>query len=397
MNSKMKRVAVALRMAGIAGQDKLNGIFEHLSQGHRWQMSLYRTNNEFTAETVRRDLRNGVDGFIVSLPDADAALSALAKASVPTVLINTSSKAIEKRQQNLFFVDGDQSSAGREAATEFLRQGRYKSFGYVCYSQPFDWSVERGRAFKDRIEQENETVSFFNHDIPMEKWLRGLKKPCAVLASCDDDAYNVLDACRAASLRIPKDVAVLGVGNDPILCENSEPRLSSVQPDFVGEGRLAARLLERMMSDAKRKHPINVVARTHLVGIRGIVRRESTPPESYSGLMVQKAITFINRKALSGIEVDDVARHLRISRSLLDKRFRKHLGASVYDMIIRIRLDEAERRLRTTDDRIGQIAVACGWKTPNALKNLFKRKYGLSMREWRKRCRDVVENCELAQ
>ena len=51
-----KRVVVALRMAGIAGQDKLNGIFEHLSTGHRWQLAIYRTNQEFTADTVREEL-----------------------------------------------------------------------------------------------------------------------------------------------------------------------------------------------------------------------------------------------------------------------------------------------------------------------------------------------------
>ena len=77
MNTSSKHVVVALRMAGIAGQDKLNGIFEHLSQGHRWQMTLYRTQHEFTAETVRRDLENGVDGFIVAIPDADEAMAVL--------------------------------------------------------------------------------------------------------------------------------------------------------------------------------------------------------------------------------------------------------------------------------------------------------------------------------
>ena len=44
-----RRVVVALRMAGIAGQDKLNGIFDHLSSGHRWQLIIYRTRQEFTA------------------------------------------------------------------------------------------------------------------------------------------------------------------------------------------------------------------------------------------------------------------------------------------------------------------------------------------------------------
>ena len=383
MDNQTRKVAVALRMAGIAGQDKLNGIFEHLSQGHRWQLTLYRTRHEFTAETVRKDLQNGVNGFIVALPDVDEALAVLAKTSVPTIVMNVSGGGIEKRSQNLFFVKSDSNSVGCEAAAEFLRQGNYVDYGYVGYHQPCDWSIGRGRAFAERLSREGSAVSFFNRDRPMEEWLRGLKKPCAILSSCDDDAYEVIDACRALRFRIPDDVAVLGVNNDPILCENSEPRISSIQPDFVGEGRLAARLLERMMADVRRKRPINVAARTRLVGIKGIVRRESTPPESFSGMMVQKAVVFINKKALSGIGVEDVARHLKISRSLLDMRFREHLGRSVYATIIRVRLAEVERRLRTTSDRIDQIALACGWKNPASLKNLFKRTYGQSMRDWR--------------
>jgi len=383
MNSYTRKVVVALRMAGIAGQDKLNGIFEHLSQGHRWQMTLYRTRHEFTAQTVRKNLVNGTDGFIIALPDVDDALAVLAATSVPTVIMNTSGGGIEKRAHNLFFVNSDSHSVGREAAAEFLRQGHYASYGYVGYRQPFDWSVDRGLAFRERLAREGETVSFFDRVSPMAKWLRGLKKPCAVFASCDDDAYEVIDSCRTLRLLVPGDVGVLGVNNDPILCENSDPRISSIQPDFVGEGRLAARLLERMMADVRRRRPVNMEARTHLVGIKGIVRRESTPPESFSGMMVQKALSYINRKALSGIGVSDVAGHLKVSRSLLDMRFREHLGKSVYAMIIRLRLDEVERRLRATDDCIDQIAIDCGWANPTSLKNLFKRTYGMSMRDWR--------------
>ena len=55
------RITVALRMAGIAGQDKLNGIFEHLSQGNRWQLSIFRTVHEFTDETVRREIERGTE------------------------------------------------------------------------------------------------------------------------------------------------------------------------------------------------------------------------------------------------------------------------------------------------------------------------------------------------
>ena len=89
-----RRVVVALRMAGIAGQDKLNGIFDHLSSGHRWQLIIYRTRQEFTSETVRREISLGTHGFIVGIPDAEDALAELASVEVPTVVMNVSGGGI---------------------------------------------------------------------------------------------------------------------------------------------------------------------------------------------------------------------------------------------------------------------------------------------------------------
>ena len=99
-----RRVVVALRMAGIAGQDKLNGIFDYLSAGRRWQLIIYRTKHEFTADIVHHELARGADGFIVGIPGADDALSALARSNVPTVVMNITGGGIEKRKDGIAFV-----------------------------------------------------------------------------------------------------------------------------------------------------------------------------------------------------------------------------------------------------------------------------------------------------
>ena len=373
---------VALRMAGIAGQDKLNGIFEYLSEGHRWQMILYRTRHEFTAETVRKCLADDVDGFIVAMPDIDDALKVLSRARTPTVVMNVAGGGIEKRRVNIASIKSDSLKIGREAAQEFLREGVFESYGYVGYEMPFEWSVDRGRGFSERLAEAGFSTSFYNRKLSLADWLGSLEKPAAVFASCDDDAYAIVDACKSLDLAIPSEVAVLGVNNDPILCENSDPAISSIQPDFVGEGRLAAQLLDHMMSGGIRRGESSL--RTHLVGIKRIVRRDTTTADSISGVMVQKALALIKNNALNGIGVEDVARRLNVSRPLLDLRFRECLGKSVYDTILKVRLEEVRRRLRTTDERLGEIALACGWGNPASLKNLFKRVYGLSMRAYRR-------------
>ena len=128
-----RRVVVALRMAGIAGQDKLNGIFEHLSAGHRWQLIIYRTRHEFTDEVVRHELARKADGFIVGIPDTDDALSVLAASRVPTVVMNIAGGGIEKRKDVIAFVKSDSVAVGHEAAHTLLRQGVYKSYAYAGY------------------------------------------------------------------------------------------------------------------------------------------------------------------------------------------------------------------------------------------------------------------------
>ena len=141
-------------MAGIAGQDKLNGIFDHLSSGHRWQLVIYRTRQEFTAETVRREISLGTHGFIVGIPDAEDALAELASVEVPTVVMNVSGGGIEKRKKNIAYVKSDSSAVGREAAHTLMRQGIYKSYAYAGYRTDSDWSRERGESFAKNLAKE---------------------------------------------------------------------------------------------------------------------------------------------------------------------------------------------------------------------------------------------------
>ena len=384
-----RRVVVALRMAGIAGQDKLNGIFNFLSEGRRWQLIIYRTKHEFTAEVVKHELSRGTDGFIVGIPGTEDALGVLAGTDIPTVVMNISGGGIEKRTKNIALVKSDSQAVGREAANALLKQGVYKSYGYAGYRTDDDWSRERGTAFRDALEKAGFVgrmmdIAHYRDKVEDKattlKWLKNLPKPCGILAACDDRAFEILDICREAEIKVPAEVGVLGVNNDPLLCENAEPRLSSVQPDFVEEGRLAAELLEKMMSGGL----IPAERRLREVGIRTVVHRESTVAQSEAGRLVQKVLAYIEREAVKGIGVEDVARRFKVSRSLLEMRFGELQGESVYEAMLRIRLDEVKRRLRQTRDPISEITAACGWKNPAPPKTLFKKRFGVSMREYRK-------------
>ena len=385
MATGSKHIVVALRMAGIAGQDKLSGIFEYLSQGPRWNLAIYRTRHEFTAQTVRDELARGASGFIVGIPETEDALASLARTDKPVILMNVAPGPLVRRKSGCVLVKSDAEAVGREAARALLAQGVYKGYAFAGYRTDDDWSRERGRAYRDTLQDAGFVGRMFDADhfkgktedrATLIKWLKSLPKPCGILAACDDRAYEIVDACRECGIRIPSEIGILGVNNDPLLCENASPRLSSVQPDFRREGYLAAQTLDRLM----RNNP--ATSQSLLVGIRQIVHRESTYPLSNSGMLVQKALSFIERNALRKFSVEDVARHLKISRSLLDLRFRELQHDTVHNAIIRARLEEVRRRLRSSADTIEKISLDCGWANVNSLKNAFKRTFGCSMREW---------------
>ena len=174
---------------------------------------------------------------------------------------------------------------------------------------------------------------------------------------------------------------MLGINNDTLICENCHPKLSSLEPDFEREGYLAAETLDRMMADPVSLRPS---PRTLYVGVKDIVRRDSTAESSPSGKLVQKAIAYIHRHALEGIGVADVVAHLQVSRRLADLRFHELQYTSIGEEITRVRLAEVKRLLRSTKDPIDSIAVKCGFRNPNYLKNLFRKRFSMSMREFRK-------------
>jgi len=377
-----KHIVVALRMAGIAGQDKLNGIFEYLSEGHRWSLSIYRSRHEFTAETVRHELSRGADGFIVGIPQVEDALSELSRHDVPVVIMNIPPGALARRPGGFILIKSDSRAIGQAAANALLSQGIYRGYGYVGYRQDEDWSRERGAHFRSALRAagfgcETFELSRLRGEADdkrlLEKWLKSLPRPCGILAACDDSAYEIIDICRETGIRIPREIGLVGVNNDPLLCENTEPKLSSIQPDFKREGYLAARAIANPPRDPETR-----------VGIRQIVHRESTRPLSNSGKLVQKALAVIRRDAARKLSVADVAARLRVSRSLLDLRFRELQGSTVRDAIVSARIDEIKRRLRSTEDSIEDISRQCGWTNVNSLKNHFRKATGTTMRDWRK-------------
>lgn len=374
---KTKNVFIALKMAGVAGQSKLVGVFRYLKETYGenspWEIRLVRTRVELASDVVKQAIANGTDGFIVSIPDTEDAVFPLTEISAPTIAMDIRSPELEARRSNIVFIRNSSEAIGREAALFLLGQGVARSYAFLHSEPVMDWSEARFKAFK-RMLNDN---GIWCEELFSPADAARLKRPAAILAANDDRAYELLKALAARHVAVPRGVAVLGVDNDELFCENTHPRLSSVQPDFEEEGWLAAKTLDDMMQGRA------FAERTLLVGVKRIVQRESTTEQSHAGRLVQKAVAYIDRHALEGIGVNDVVKHLKCSRRLADLRFRELQGRTILNAITERRLDEVKSRLAGTKEKMDAIASACGFKSPIYLKNLFKKHFGMSMSKFR--------------
>ena len=374
-----KKVFIALRMAGIAGQEKLSGIFKFLGDNHDWDIRLIRTAGEFSVAAVKDALRSKYDGFIVSIPGTEETAAVLATTDIPTIVMDIYSRRLAARKRNIVFIRNSSEEIGRTAANHLLAIGTCRSYAFVHNPSVMQWSIDRCRAFRETLRDNG----FWCHELRTSDGLQKLERPVGIFAANDDRGYDVIEFCHAHRMRVPEDAAVLGINNDTLICENCHPRLSSIQPDFEQEGYLAAETLTKMMrpraASSHIPHPSSL-----FVGIRSVIRRESTAELSTSGKLVQKAVAYIRRHALEGIGVSDVVAHLKVSRRLADLRFRELQHTSIGGEITRIRLAEVQRLLRATREPIDSIAAKCGYANPNYLKNLFRKRFSMSMREFRK-------------
>ena len=384
-----KRVVIALDLAKPDGRRKLAGIMSYLA-AHRlhWDLRIKRGRDEFTEGGVADFPNWGIDGVIYSLPtatpEAAACADALARLDIPLVVIDPADHpAFLRRTRRMAVVKADTESIGQIAADHFLAQGRCRAYAYVPALLGRSWSRRRGQSFADALKRKGTDCRIFpstrgqDDFTRLRAWLSALPKPAGILVAYDSRAMTVIEACAAEGLRIPRDVSILSVDDDAFLCESCAPTLSSILPAHEESGRRAAALLADLMDGRKPE------TRTVELPVESIVPRDSTLPESSAGHLVQKALAYIRANATRGVTVTDVVRHMRVSRTLADLRVRQVLDTSIGDLLESTRLDAVRKALLETSDTIKEIAERCGYRDPFHLMRVFKRRYGLTMGDFR--------------
>ena len=387
MKSGIPNVVIASILAEPAGQRKFAGFFSYLGTVHRWNLRILRAQDEITAFFRNEAALLKTDGMIYSgRQDADVA-RALASAACPVVVMENEPPELAKRKYNLVVIRNDADEIAKCAIKAFSESSRYRTFAYVNDRAGYEWSRRRERAFRNAVAAKGlgdakiykpSTLDVESDARSLSEFLKELEYPAAVLAANDMRATEVIAAAQAGGIKVPGMISLLGIDNDPYVCDSVTPGISSIEPDFHAEGMAAAALLDKMMKSRK-----SLGKRHVFFGVSRLVVRESMPHLPPAQSLVDRAKEFIKGHAVEGITPGDVAAHLGISRPLLDLRFRETQKTSVGRLITETKLSEVARRLRETRLSIAAIQETCGFKNANALKNLFKRRYKMSMRDWR--------------
>ena len=387
-----KKVLIVLEMNDLSGRQQLSGILRFIGTSHLWSIRLIQCYKEHTAELLNPLDINGFDGLLANVNAGNSDISiqnALLSFDLPAVFMDSEpQRSAPHRTAPRTYIRVDNRNIGISAARHLASLGNFSSFAYLPQERNPHWSVARGKAFREELKRLGRTCTFFTcksddkngYNAELAAWLKSLSKPAALFCAYDACAVRAAMACGGCKISIPDQISILGVDDDELMCNLVSPPLSSVRPDFENEGFLAAKMLDTMMN---RKSAV----RSKLMACRigGITERGSTRPLSPSGFLVQRALDFIDRNIHREISVPDVVEHLGVSRSLISLRFRQIQKESILQTIRNRRMREVKRLLSSTAYPIARIISMCGFRSENSPKNLFRKMFGMTMSEYRRR------------
>lgn len=342
------------------------------------------------------------DGMIAMLPLGASEiqrqyLKLIRNAGAKCVIINP-----HPDRRKLPHVRYDNHAIGRLAADHFLERG-FRHF--ICYGSNYDnwYSTERRDAFTARLAESGYACAVFRRrslekiDWPEQladcvKMLRHYPHPLAVWALSDTEASQVLEACRAAKMAVPEEVAVLGAENDLMIAPHTTPPLSSIESNLEELGYQAAVLLQSLMDGKSPPEPGVIVPP------KGLVARGSTDTLAAVHDGVKRFVDFIRAHFHEDLNHEDFCCASGMSSTALFNACKKDLGLNPGEILRWQRLKAAEARMLTSNEKLSVIALECGFKNGVTFWNAFQRAHDQSPEEWRKRSRqeDMARPLEMS-
>jgi LacI family transcriptional regulator len=376
-----RRVALLIETSREYGRGLLRGIVRYQQEHQPWSLYFKPQGLDAPPPPWLGSWRG--DGIIARINDRAMAKAVLA-AKVPAIDLRGALEGV-----NLPIVGMDNRAVVRLASEHFLERG-FRHFGFC--GTPYGehrYQDERSDRFVRAIkasgfhcdvfrDSARRALSWDEEQQQLAAWLRALPKPVAVMTCHDDRGQQVLDACLRADLAVPDEVAILGVDNDPYLCNLSTPKLSSIDVNAERIGYEAAALLDRMMKGGRAPR------RMVLFEPRGLVIRQSTDVTAVSDPQVAQAARLIRDHAGTSIGIQELLARVPASRSALFRRFKEQLGRSPKAEMTRVRMERAKDLLRNSTLPVMAIAERAGYTEAKHFIVAFRLATGQTPLRYRK-------------
>lgn len=207
--------------------------------------------------------------------------------------------------------------------------------------------------------------------------------PIAIMADDDRFAVDCALAARGLGLRIPEDVAILGVDNQELVLCSAPVEISSIDCHLHEVGWRSAELLGQMIYGSAAGSPEVPMLTT--IPPKGVVIRRSTATFVCGHPGVTAAAMFVREHFRESITVEQVAAHARMSVRSLQTEYASHVGKGVKDDILQHRIDAAHALLERTNMKLDAVAVEAGLSNSKHLCRIFQQKHGMTPNDWRRK------------
>ena len=380
----MRRVAVLIESSRAYGRGLLRGVARYNREHGHWSVYLQPHGLDDPPPPWLRRWRG--DGILARIGDRRM-LRAVLGTGLPTVDLRGVVPEL-----HVPFIGVDNRAVADMAAEHLLERG-LRRFGFCGLRAGAHPHLDQRREyFVARIRASGHEVALY--ETPAEQatpwdreqrrlaaWITRLRKPVGIMTCHDDRGLQVLDACQAAEMAVPDEVAIISVDDDELLCSMFTPQLSSIDVNPERIGYQAAELLDRMMAgEPAVREPV-------LLPPRAVVLRQSTDLLAVDDPAIASALRFIREHACEGILVDDLLGQVALSRSALERRFHALVGRSPKAEISRCQLERAKQLLSETHLSIDVVAARSGYRDARYLCDVFSRKVGTTPGTYREQTR----------
>ena len=378
------KILLLLESARTCERDFLRGIAQY---AHLYGPWAFHSKPKFylnspSSAILRKQIKEfDPDGIVVSdTENLDVVLSL----NKPT-LIHT----FKADRYNAPTIVGDVAQTGQMAAEHLMGLGIH-NFAY-CGMGNYYWSKGRYESFRKTLATAGFSTAYFelnmqtvNTSLRKEQqrltdWIAGLPKPAGVMNCADDCSQYTIEACKTANVEIPNEIAIIGVDNDDMVCDLSDPPLTSIALDFAKAGFEAAELLDKLISNETPESTFITVRPSH------IEIRASTDILAVEDPDVAAAVRFIRQHANRLIQIEDVLTEVTCCQRMLHQKFMQTFGHSLYHEMRTARVERIAKMLRETSMPITEIALKLGYNSYNHISRYFKQTMKINPLAYRKR------------